>query len=72
MKIRSTLVPLASYVSSHFCPILSIATLINTNIPGTARISWAINAREGYKDSILFYNCKTGISESSPITGARR
>ena len=28
--------------------------------------------QEGYEGSILFHNCKTGISESSPITGARR
>ena len=45
---------------------------MNTNISGTARISWAINAREGYEGSILFHNCKTGISKSSPITGAHR
>ena len=45
---------------------------MNINIPGTVRISQAINAREGYKGSILFHNCKTRISESSPITGARR
>ena len=67
MKIRSTPVPLADYFSSHFRTILNIK-----NIPGTARISLAIDAREGYEGSILFHNCKTGISESSPITGARR
>ena len=46
--------------------------LININIPGTARISLTIDAREGYEGAILFYNCKTGISKSVPIWAARR
>ena len=49
-----------------------ILSVININIPGTARISLAINAREGYEGSILFHSCKTGISKSSPTNGACR
>jgi hypothetical protein len=47
-------------------------TLINIDIPGTARISLAIDAREGCEGAILFHNCKTGISESVPIWAAQR
>ena len=36
-------------------------------VTGTIRISLAIDAREGYEVTILFYNCKTSISESVPI-----
>jgi hypothetical protein len=41
LKIRSIPVPLADYISSHFYRILKI------DIPGIARISLAIDAREG-------------------------
>jgi hypothetical protein len=47
-------------------------TLINIDISGIAKISLAIDAREGYEDVILFYNYKTGISESVPIWVAHR
>ena len=47
-------------------------TLINIDIPGTVSISLTINASEGYGGSILFYNCKTGISKSILICAARR
>jgi hypothetical protein len=44
-----------------------IITFININVLGIAKISLAIDAREGYKGTIFFQNCKTGISEFVPI-----
>ena len=47
-----------------------IVTLINIDISGIARISLAIDTREGYEGSILFHSCKIDVSESSPTNRA--